>query len=541
MEKRRDWKFRIVWFCALAVISALYLTTLNPEISDLSGDSARFLLLAKSLAQGKGYREIEKPSAPLHAEYMPGLPLILAAIYHFAPGDLRPMKMLMVIFAILSVIGFYLFLLREKRGVKLALTLCFGLVPFLFSFQNEILSDLPSLSFLLLGFFYFEKLKERTEPRLWPWIIPALLMALAFYFRQTAIIAFASGALVILVSKNSPRLKILAGYSLGFLPLASLWYVRNLMTTGAVEPSYGRKLFFAKASDPFAGTLTWAGLAARVFRRIWFFSLHLEKDMLLGPYWRGLVVLWVILLIFLLAGFFYELVLKKNIAAIFYIPCLVAISSWEGWVPRYLLPLLPLNLWFIFRGMELTLGKIFKNRLYGQWLAGQVFVLWFFFNLMRALAVISFQHTPLPYPSEKFLAQEQEAVALVGVKNFAHFPNAFDWKRKGPEYLAAKSAAYYHFFAMAEWVKENLQPEEVVVCRKPTLFAWLSQGRSIQYPAELDAEKFLAAVKSRRGKFVLIEEISPELRRVLLGFWKSNPGRLKLEKQLAGTCLLKLD
>jgi hypothetical protein len=80
-----------------------------------------------------------------------------------------------------------------------------------------------------------------------------------------------------------------------------------------------------------------------------------------------------------------------------------------------------------------------------------------------------------------------------------------------------------------------------VVCRKPTLFAWLSQGRSIQYPAELDAEKFLAALQSRGGEYVLIEEISPELRTVLLEFWKSHPERLKLQKQLAGTLLLKLD
>lgn len=541
MEKRRSWKFCIARLCAFSLIFALYLTTLNPEISDLSGDSARFLLLAKSLAQGKGYREIEKPARPPHAEYMPGLPLMLAAIYHFAPGDLRPMKILMVISAALSVICFYLLLLREQRGVRLVLTLGFAVIPFLFSLQTEILADLPSLALLLLGFACFEKLKSRAEARFRPWILSGLVMALAFYFRQTALFAFASGAAVILVSKDLPRLKILAGFALGFLPPVSLWYIRNLLLTGALEPSYGRKLFFARASDPFAGTLTWPELAERVFRRIWFFNLHLEKDILLGPYWRGLLVLWIILLIFLLVGFFYELVLKKNIAAIFYIPCLVAISSWEGWVPRYLLPFLPLNLWFIFRGLELALGKIFKNRLYGQWLAGQVFVLWFFFNLMRALAVIYFQHTPLPYPPEKFMAQEKEAVALIGVKNFAHFPNAFDWKRKSPEYLTAKSAAYYHFFAMAEWVKKNLPPETVVVCRKPTLFAWLSQGRSIQYPAELNAEKFLAALQSRGGEYVLIEEISPELRTVLLEFWKSHPERLKLQKQLAGTLLLKLD
>jgi hypothetical protein len=364
---------------------------------------------------------------------------------------------------------------------------------------------------------------------------------MAFYFRQIAVIAFASGILLILALKDLRRLKIFLSYTLGFMVPASVWYVRNFLISGSMEPSYGRKIWQAQASNPFAGTLTLGGLIARIFRRIWFFDLHLEKDLLLGPYGHGLFAAWIILLAFLLIGFFYELFKQKNIAAVFYVPYLAAISSWEGWVPRYLLPVLPLSLFFIFRGLELVFKAVFRKKLFGQWLAAQIIFLWLVLNLLRTITAISFQHTPLLYPPEQLAFQEREAVSLIGAKNFAYYPDAFEWKKKGSEYLLAKEASYYHFFAMAEWTRKNLQPGEVVVCRKPTLFAWQSRGRSVQYPAELDVDKFLTETEKRGGNHLLIEEISPELRPLLFQFWQSRPERFKLEKQIGETYLFKLE
>ncbi len=539
-ERKSNWARRAIIFFVLALILALDLSVINPELSDLSGDSARFLLLAQSLAAGKGYRELEKPLEPPHTEYMPGLPLLLAPLYRLWPDDLRPMKFLIAFFAFSGVVFFYLFLWRENFSACIILALAFGLVPFLFRLQMQILSDFPHLAFLLLGFFWFEKVRARTEQKPFSWIMAGLWFAIAFYFRQLALIGFASGVLVMIWLKDLRRVKLICGYVLGFVVPAAVWYLRNFLVAGAAEPSYGHKLWQARASNPFAGTLSLGGLIARIMRRAAFFSLHLEKDMLLGSDGLALKTIWIVLLLFLLIGFFYELAKRKNIGAIFFLPYLAAVSSWEGWVPRYLLPLLPLAIFFIYRGMELSFNLALRKKDLGRMLPLCVFAVWIIFNLSRSLEMVHFQHTPLPYPPAG-LVSEQEAVGLLGVKNFAFYPEALDWRQKGKPYLATKSAAYAHFFAMAEWVKRNLGPEAVVVCRKPTLFAWQSGGKAIQYPAELDADKFLQETKSRHGRYILLEEISPELRPILFDFMQKRPEQFSMVKLIAQTFLLKIN
>ena len=41
---------------------------IRPGLGDLSGDSARYLLLGRALAEGRGFVELEKPEAPPHTE-----------------------------------------------------------------------------------------------------------------------------------------------------------------------------------------------------------------------------------------------------------------------------------------------------------------------------------------------------------------------------------------------------------------------------------------------------------------------------------------
>lgn len=48
-------------------------------------DETGYCLLAKSLAEGHGYREIEKPNAPRHAHFPPGWPMALALVWKILP------------------------------------------------------------------------------------------------------------------------------------------------------------------------------------------------------------------------------------------------------------------------------------------------------------------------------------------------------------------------------------------------------------------------------------------------------------------------
>lgn len=47
-------------------------------------DETGYLILARSLADGRGYREIDKPAAPVHSHFPPGWPATLATFWMFA-------------------------------------------------------------------------------------------------------------------------------------------------------------------------------------------------------------------------------------------------------------------------------------------------------------------------------------------------------------------------------------------------------------------------------------------------------------------------
>src|SRR6056297_405241 len=50
---------------------------------DLNGDNAKYYLLAKSIAEGKGYAQIYAPGEPATSIYPPGYPLLMSVVMLF--------------------------------------------------------------------------------------------------------------------------------------------------------------------------------------------------------------------------------------------------------------------------------------------------------------------------------------------------------------------------------------------------------------------------------------------------------------------------
>lgn len=64
---------------------SVLLTTLTTDFYEPPrGDGAGYSVLGASVAEGRGYREINKPREPAHAHYPPGYPLVLAAVWTIA-------------------------------------------------------------------------------------------------------------------------------------------------------------------------------------------------------------------------------------------------------------------------------------------------------------------------------------------------------------------------------------------------------------------------------------------------------------------------
>src|SRR5687767_15703104 len=69
----------------LLAILAIYQLRLN-TVAGLMVDDAWYVVLAKALASGEGFRLISSASTPIQPLYPPGFPAVLSLVMHFSPG-----------------------------------------------------------------------------------------------------------------------------------------------------------------------------------------------------------------------------------------------------------------------------------------------------------------------------------------------------------------------------------------------------------------------------------------------------------------------
>ena len=67
---------------AIVAVAGIASLAANSDFADPPRfDGAGYAVLARSLGTGRGYREVDRPSAPRHAHFPPGYPLALAAVW----------------------------------------------------------------------------------------------------------------------------------------------------------------------------------------------------------------------------------------------------------------------------------------------------------------------------------------------------------------------------------------------------------------------------------------------------------------------------
>jgi len=148
---------------------------------------------------------------------------------------------------------------------------------------------------------------------------------------------------------------------------------------------------------------------------------------------------------------------------------------------RFALPVLPLMLFFMLRGYQRILGRLFKDKAFGASLIP-----------MAVLVVGSL----VPLAAKAGSAMQMQARYWSGDR------------------LAGYEPQWRGFFQAAEWVKDNTPQESIVVSRKPQLFYLASGRRSFCYPFTADAD----SVRSRLAKadYVMVEPVSGTVQRYLI-------------------------
>jgi hypothetical protein len=103
---------RLVPVAVVALVLVAAILSITPWPVGAIQDDATYVVLAKSLATGEGYRQLNLPGAPNVTHYPPGYPLVLAALWRLwpdFPDNLVLFKYANAAFLALAALGVYTF------------------------------------------------------------------------------------------------------------------------------------------------------------------------------------------------------------------------------------------------------------------------------------------------------------------------------------------------------------------------------------------------------------------------------------------------
>ncbi len=263
---------------ATVIAVAIYLVRLD-QTAGLYVDDAWYVVLAKALAQGDGYRLISSSTRPIVPTFPPGFPLMLAplvAIFPSFPENVVALKLVSVaaMFALAAASFFYL---HRYRGAPAPVAGAAALVTlvmpaFVILATSTIMAEaIFTLCQVLLAISVERSLRSASYRTVW---IAGILAALTMLVRAAGLAAAVAAALCLW--KARPRAAALfAAVAIAFyLP----WIAYNAASGdtaadrmahgGTVAYRYQELLAFRMGGEPSSGTMSIDDLAPRILGNI---------------------------------------------------------------------------------------------------------------------------------------------------------------------------------------------------------------------------------------------------------------------------------
>jgi len=210
MPRLRSLKQSIVYLfgtktraCIASLITIAFLSLIGTAVKNyqycigMYHDDSIYLVCAKALAQGMGYKIISLPGEPFETKYPSGLPGVLSWIWfcfpHF-PENLPLIEIFQIIIAVASVLVCVLYLIATRRiSAFIGLTILAAtlLNTHFIDFAPMVMSDLPCALIAALALWQTEsKVKSPFSWKLAVWL--AFLYATACGFRAQGLVVGAS-------------------------------------------------------------------------------------------------------------------------------------------------------------------------------------------------------------------------------------------------------------------------------------------------------------------------------------------------------------
>ena len=520
------WPVRRWILLACGLHAVLGLLLYDPTLFT-GGDNAGYMILGESLRSLEGYRDLHLPGAPVHTKYPPLYPALLAVLGWIGGLQLFKLASLALTTGAVALVGG---LGRRWLGPRLgiAAALLVAVNPVLVSYAHWVLSEAPFVLLVLLSLYGFERAGQGDG--LSPteggrgmagaaggppgpagsggtsggWWGVALAAAVGAFLTRTAGLPLLAAA--VLHPALERRWRRAAGALAASVAAAGGWALFQRL--GAPEQAgYLSELLMIDPYDPAAGTVGAAGLLGRTAQNFWQYVSQVLPQSVTGARGDAGVVTaaaGLVLAGLAAAGWLRRSVERLGTAELFLLLYLGLVCAWPSvWTDRrFLLPALPLLLIYGLEGARLAGGAAVGREASGG--AG----------IARA-----------------------GAPALLSVTVLV--PGLVDAGRSGPDRLRCLAGwrsgspcvppAYVSFYAAAEWVREHVPEDAVVVNRKPRLFYWISGRRGDLYPFSSEPDVVLAGLEETGADYVVVDAISGTTARYLVPAVQAHPSRFLVE------------
>ncbi|MEJ2546154.1 MAG: hypothetical protein P8Y99_18985, partial [Calditrichaceae bacterium] len=213
-----------IYAALLALLSfTLCFQYIVPAVCGVYHDDAIYVITAKAIAQGDGYRLLNLPNTPVQTKYPVLYPLLLAAIWKFwpkFPQNIFYMQIMTSLIASIAIGLCYLFFLRFKYFSRfIAFTSCFVCItiPEFLYFSTNTLTELPFLFLVIVSLWGIGHYSTHLPNNKLQELSLGILIALPFLCRSVGIVLIIMG-LLFYYWKNGSIRWLMLGIIVSVLP-----------------------------------------------------------------------------------------------------------------------------------------------------------------------------------------------------------------------------------------------------------------------------------------------------------------------------------
>ncbi len=520
---------------------------MGDTFSDLRGaDNASYLLLAKSIATGMGFSDINIPGAPPHTQYPPLFSLSLAPIVAAFGYNFLRLRMVVLVCFLASLYLTKKMVDREGGSVAngdqaspwsgLTLALLVGTNFTVAYFSREILPEVPYMFVSLLAVWALESFTSRGGIR--GTLCLLALLAPVLYFTKFIGVVLCPAVLCVLFLRWRAGVFTGAEFKkrfvififIGIVPFV-LWMVRNQLLSGGVS-TYQSILFQADYYDLGAGGAGMSALVDRFIGNLALYTAAAPRTLLTFLETSGLlsktlvtIVSWITLL-FILAGLFWRLLQKRSVMDFYILFYLAILLIWPvygmGDARRYMMPITPFLYFYFFVGFTL-LGRIRAKGWKSQpVITGKALIVPFIFFYILNLGLMRDYLHPV-----SVMTRLSEVRATIKDSFSDKVENLEVDKASGPSVLRAMPC-WKEYLTFASYLREEIPPGAVIMTRKPEIVYLLSERQAVKFPYTTDRALMKRFIKEIGVTHIFADGCYPETKRFVLPYIESKPEAFEL-------------